>query len=73
LKIIVKVKTNSRENSVKQLKNNRFEVKLSVPPEKGKANQMVIELISKHLKVPKSCITIISGLTYKEKILQISS
>lgn len=71
MKISVKVKPNSRENSVKVLENGVFEVKVTVPPEKGKANERVIELISKHLNFPKSKIEIISGLSSKQKVIQI--
>jgi uncharacterized protein (TIGR00251 family) len=71
LKITVKVKPNSRENSIKKLENGSFEVKVSVPPEKGKANQRVIELLSKELKIAKSRITLIKGDTSREKLFDV--
>jgi uncharacterized protein len=73
LKIRVKVKPNARENCVNELENDYFEVKVSVPPEKSKANKRVIELIAKHYKIPKSKVTLISGETYHEKVLNISN
>lgn len=72
MKITVKVKTNARENSVTDLGESGFEVKVSVAPEKGKANQRVIELLAKHLKIRKSAITILSGENTRSKILLIS-
>jgi len=72
LKITAKVKPNSRENTVKLLDSGIYEVKVSVSPEKGKANKKVIELLSAFLKIPKSKITLLSGETYKEKIFEIS-
>ncbi len=71
MKITVKVKPNSRENSLKKLDNGNYEVKVSVPPEKGKANQRVIELLSKELKIAKSRITLIKGDTSKEKLFEV--
>lgn len=71
MKIRVKVKPNSRVNSVAKLENGYFEVKVSVPPEKGKANERVIQLLAKYLKIPKSKITLISGETFKEKLFDI--
>ena len=68
MKITVKVKPNARENSIKQVETGIFEVKVSVPPEKGKANQKVIELLSKELKIAKSRISLIKGETSKEKL-----
>jgi uncharacterized protein len=72
MKITVKVKPNARENSVLRLGGNNFEVKVTQPPEKGRANQRVIKLIAKHLKIRKSAITIISGENTRSKILLIS-
>ena len=73
MRIRVKVKPNSRSNEVIEMSKDSFEVKVSVPPEKGKANRRVIELLSKHFKVPKSGITIISGELYKEKVFEIEN
>lgn len=72
MKITVKVKPNARENSVKQLESDIYEVKVTASPEKGKANKKVIELIAKYLNFPKSSVQIISGFSSKQKIIQIS-
>ncbi len=71
MKIRVKAKPNSRVEAVKQIENDYYEIKVSVPPEKGKANKRIIELLSKHLKIPKSNITIIRGEASKEKIFNV--
>ena len=71
MKIQVKVKPNSRIESIKQVKPGHFEIKVTVPPEKGKANKKVIEILSKHLKIPKSRFSIIKGETNKEKLVEI--
>ena len=68
MKITVKVKPNARENSIKQVETGIFEVKVSVPPEKGKKKKKVIELLSKELKIAKSRISLIKGETSKEKL-----
>lgn len=68
MKITVKVKPNARENSIKLIETGIYEVKVSVPPEKGKANERVIELLSKELKTAKSRIILVKGETSKEKI-----
>lgn len=72
MRVKVKVKTGSGKNEVNETEKDCFDVKVTVQPEKGKANEKVIELLSKHLKVPKSRITIVSGQTYKEKVIEIS-
>ena len=72
MRIKVKVKPNANKNELKEISPGFFEARVSVPPEKGKANQRVIELLAKHFKVPKSNISLISGLTFKEKVFEIN-
>ncbi len=71
MKIKVKVKPNAKKNEVKRIEEDFYEVRVTVVPEKGKANKKVIELLSKELKVPKSRIKLIRGETSKEKIFEI--
>lgn len=71
MKIRVKVKPNSRMESIKRVEADYYEIKVTVPPEKGKANKRVIEILSKHLKIPKTRISIIKGETGREKLLEI--
>jgi uncharacterized protein len=69
--IKVKVKPNAGRNELKKISEEFYEAKVSVPPEKGKANERVIELLSKHFKVGKTRIRIVSGITFKEKVFEI--
>lgn len=71
MKIKVKAKPNSRKNEVTMLGDDYYEVKVTVLPEKGKANEKIRELLAKYLNIPKSKITLISGETYKEKVFEI--
>jgi uncharacterized protein (TIGR00251 family) len=70
-RINVKVKPNARVNSIVKNAEDSFEVKVTVPPEKGKANDKVIELLADYFKVPKSFITLVSGQSYKQKVFEI--
>lgn len=67
MKITVKVKPNARGNSIKETGLNTYDIRVSVPPEKGKANVKVIELLSKHLGIAKSRITITGGASSRLK------
>ncbi len=71
MKITVKVKPNARGNSIKETGLNTYDIRVSVPPEKGKANEKVIELLAKFLKIPKSAINLRSGSTSRNKIFEI--
>jgi uncharacterized protein len=52
--------------------NKSFRIKVNAPPEDGKANKKVIELLSDFLKVPKSKIELVSGFKSKKKIFKVS-
>ena len=67
----VKVKPNAKKEEIKELDKDFYEIRVTVVPEKGKANKKVIEILSKHLKVPKSRIKLIRGETSREKLFEI--
>ena len=71
MRIRVKVKPNAGRNELKKISEDFYEIRVSVPPEKGKANERVIELLSKNFKVPKSRISLVSGFKFKEKVFEI--
>lgn len=48
-------------------------VKVSASPDKGKANQAVIDLMSEAIGVPRSCISIRSGKASRSKLILIRS
>ncbi len=48
-----------------------LKARVSAPPEDGKANKALVQLLAKALKVPKSGIDFISGETARKKILRI--
>ncbi|WP_246051365.1 DUF167 domain-containing protein [Balnearium lithotrophicum] len=53
------------------MEEGRLKIRVTVPPEEGKANRAVIELLAKSLKVPKSSIRIKRGTTGRIKTLEI--
>ena len=70
MKINVKVMPHSmREEVVKQ--GDDYVVRVKAVPKEGKANEAVIELVARHFKVPKSVVTIVTGLTSRNKIIEI--
>lgn len=65
--IKVKVTPNSSEDRVVGEENGFLKVKVRTPPEDGKANIALIEVLAKHFQVPKRCIVIQSGHTSRIK------
>ena len=48
-----------------------LKVRVSAPPEKGKANAAIVALISDALHVPESSVRIVSGRNSQRKMLEI--
>jgi hypothetical protein len=76
VRIIVKVTTRASENKIYSDEIDLFDerniyVKTTEVPEGGKANKVVIDLLSKYLKIPKSKIKISKGHTSNKKIIEI--
>lgn len=71
----VKVVPGSSRTSIAGFLDDMVRIKISAPPEKGKANQSLIEFLAKHLGVKKKQIEIIAGSANpvkKVKILNIT-
>jgi hypothetical protein len=73
MRIELKVIARAKKEVVEKISDNSYRVKVSAPPEKGKANKRVIELLSKEFNVRKQDIKIISGETNNRKIIEIDS
>lgn len=69
--IQVKVKPNSSEQKIAELEGNHFLVHLKRLPQKNKANIELINLLSRHFKVPHQRIKIKSGATNSDKLVEI--
>lgn len=48
-----------------------YRVYVTVVPEDGKANQAVIKLLAKELGLPKSSLTIVRGLSTRDKLVRV--
>lgn len=47
-------------------------VKVSAPPDKGKANKAVIEVLAEAFDLPKSAFSIVSGETDRHKVVSVT-
>ncbi|MGP1385677.1 MAG: DUF167 domain-containing protein [Thainema sp.] len=70
-KIQVKVVPSSSKDVIMGWLGESLKVKVQAPPEKGKANAAVIELLAEHLGIDKSQIEIASGHSSPNKVLLI--
>ena len=67
----VTVRAGARKRSVEEQPDGSLKIWTTVAPEKGKANKDVVDMLSKHLHIPKSSITLIKGETSNKKIFKI--
>ena len=67
----VKVVPGGSRTGVCGLLDEMVRIKVSVQPEKGKANQCLIEFLAKKLGVKKSAISVISGRTNPIKKVEV--
>lgn len=73
MRIEARVITRAKKEGIERISENNYRIKVSIPPEKGKANKRVLELISKELGIKKQDIRIVSGGTSSRKILEIGA
>lgn len=67
----LKVKPNAKEDLVKRLEDGSLYVSVKAPPVDNKANERLIEVLSKFLDIPKSKILIKAGNSSKQKLVEI--
>ncbi|MGA2071371.1 MAG: DUF167 domain-containing protein [Sedimentisphaerales bacterium] len=68
----VKVVPRSSKTAVAGVLGGMLKIKLAAAPEKGKANESLVEFLADTLGVKKNAITITSGLTSPVKTIQIA-
>ena len=70
MRIGIKVMPHSpKEEMTKQ--GDVYIVRIREAPVEGKANEAVIRLVAERFRVPKSAVKIVSGLTSRNKIMEI--
>lgn len=65
----IKVIPKSSENRIIGWEGEVLKIKVTAPPEKGKANEAVIRLLSKALRLAKSKFSVTSGLHSRKKTI----
>ncbi len=69
----VKVKPGSRCQSVEELADGSFSVRLRSLPVDNKANEELVELLAERFDVSKSKVRIKSGLSSRQKLVEIDA
>ena len=72
MKIFVKTKPSAKEEKIVKVDDTHYRVSVKEPPVAGRANVAVIASLATYFKLPKASVRIVSGLTSKEKVVEIS-
>ncbi len=71
MKIKVKVKARAKVERVEMVGDDLYKIWVKAVPENGKANEAVIKALSTYLGIPRSFVSILSGHTSFDKIIEI--
>jgi uncharacterized protein len=71
MKVSIIAHPNSKRPRIEKDLLGALHVYVNAPPLEGKANQAVIEVLSKYFNVKKSCVLLIAGAKSKTKTFEI--
>ena len=61
----------SRKTAVAGLHGDRLKVKVAAPPEKGRANEELLEFLAQVLQVPRRVVQLTSGAASRAKVVAV--
>ena len=73
LLLLLHVQPRAAHNQVAGLQGEALKLRLTSPPVDGKANKAVIATLARLLDLPKSCLTLRSGLQSRTKTVRIEN
>lgn len=71
MRIYVKVIPKSSRNKIEKISEGEYKAWITAPPVDGKANSMLIQVLTDYFGVSRSSLKIIVGKTARTKIVEI--
>ncbi len=71
MRIIASVIARARTSSVEDCGNGMYKIRVSAPPEHGKANRAVCKILAAYFNVPVRNVRIVVGATARKKMIDI--
>jgi len=68
----VKIHPRAKKNAITGELGDALKVSLTAPPIEGRANEACFDFFAKLLRVPRSSVTIASGLTSRNKVIRVA-
>ena len=69
---VVKVQPRASKNELAGVLGDGVKLRLTAPPVDGEANKAVINFFAGLFRVPKGAVTIVSGLTSRTKMVEVT-
>ena len=73
MKLSLKVVPGASRNGVAGWLEKSLKIRVTAPPENGKANAAILDILADALDIPKASIQIVSGSSSPRKIVEIRS
>ncbi|EEO28666.1 DUF167 domain-containing protein [Oxalobacter paraformigenes] len=70
-RIAVQVIPNARKSEIVSSEGETLRIRLQAQPVDGKANEALVQLLAKKLRVPRKQVSITHGLANKRKLLEV--
>lgn len=67
----IRVKPRARRSAIAGVRHDALLIEVTAPPEQNRANDAVIALLADVLDLPKSQIEILSGHSFREKVVRL--
>ncbi len=71
VKINLRVIPRAKRDAIEGFSANVLRVRVTAAPQDGKANQAVVKLLARHLRLSRSSVVITSGAKSRDKVVEI--
>jgi uncharacterized protein (TIGR00251 family) len=71
-RVRLRISPGSRKTELAGRHGDGWKVRVSAPPEDGRANDAVLELLAKRLGLPRRALSIVSGHKARDKVVEMS-
>lgn len=70
-RLSLRVSPGAKKSVVVGRYGERWKIRVAAPAESGRANEALIELLGKTLKVPRSQLRVVTGVSSRDKIVEV--
>ena len=70
-RISLYIQPGASKTQIAGMHDGMIKMRVAAPPVEGAANQALVEFVAKRLRIPKSRVRVVSGVTSRRKVLEI--